>query len=471
MALFRRLTLLSLVVALLLSPPEVGTVSGEVGGIVDETLVWNQVMLDAIVASTLGNPQTMRMAATVNTAMFDARNGVSQKYRPIFVTQTAPPGTHRRAAVVQAAHITLKAFYPAQLARFDKQRALSLAAFNGDEPANVQRGIDWGENVANQVLAWRATDGFSNPVPPFNGAGAVIGQWESATGASMSPGNIPFTAPFVLTSNTQFQSAFPRPWASLDSAGYAASFNEVATMGAKTGSLRTSDQTHIAFFFNGYATNDYVEAAIQIAKARQTSRPKNSRKPQHRSDLRLGSPHHDTESPRVPGLAPGITRLRPPRAPALLRRRERVRASPRVQHRVPGTSGGRSPAAALYAHLGHGAGRHRRPHLRRHAPPRREQCNCGGGRPNRRLHPCERRAICGRRRRLRSGLNVSRAGAKRVPRRRGRPASGWRLRRSRRLARTPRWPRVPPGGRPVQLRQVGRVSIGGGAHAGATAVP
>src|SRR6266545_375282 len=234
MALFRRLMLLSLVVALLLSPPEVGTVSGDVGGIVDETLVWNQVMLDAIVAGTLGNPQTMRMAAAVNAAMFDARNGVSQKYRPIFVTQIAPPGTHRRAAVVQAAHITLKAFYPAQLARFDKQRALSLAAFNGDEPANVQRGIDWGENVANQVLAWRATDGFSNPVPPFNGAGAMIGQWESATGASMSPGNIPFTAPFVLTSNTQFQSAFPRPWASLDSAGYAASFNEVATMGAKT---------------------------------------------------------------------------------------------------------------------------------------------------------------------------------------------------------------------------------------------
>jgi hypothetical protein len=46
------------------------------GGIVDKTLVWNQVMLDAIVGSTLGNPQTMRMAATENTAMFDARNGL-----------------------------------------------------------------------------------------------------------------------------------------------------------------------------------------------------------------------------------------------------------------------------------------------------------------------------------------------------------------------------------------------------------
>jgi hypothetical protein len=153
---FRRLTLLSLVVALLLSPPEVGTVSSAAGGIVDETLVWNQVMLDAIVASTLGNPQTMRMAATVNTAMFDARNGVSQKYTPIFVTQTAPPGTHRRAAVVQAAYATLKAFYPAQLARFDDQRALSLAEFKGEDPAKVQRGLDWGQHGARQHLLHRA---------------------------------------------------------------------------------------------------------------------------------------------------------------------------------------------------------------------------------------------------------------------------------------------------------------------------
>jgi len=279
MVLFRRLTLLSLVVAWLLSPTRFDSVSAQtvVGRTVDETLVWNQVMLDAIVASTLGNPQSIRMAATVNTAMFDARNGVSQTYRPIFVTQTAPPGTHRRAAVVQAAYVSLKAFYPAQLARFDNQRALSLAEFNGDDQVNVQRGIDWGENVATQVLAWRATDGFSKPVPPFNGAGAVIGQWESATGASMSPGNISFTAPFALTSNAQFQSAFPRPWTTLDSAAYAASFNEMATMGVKTGSRRTVDNTHVAFFFNGYATNDYVEAAIQIAKARQTSRRKNSR--------------------------------------------------------------------------------------------------------------------------------------------------------------------------------------------------
>ena len=41
----------------------------------------------------------------------------------------------------------------------------------------------------------------------------------------MAGGNIAFTTPFVLTSNTQFQQAFARPWAGLESAAYAESFN------------------------------------------------------------------------------------------------------------------------------------------------------------------------------------------------------------------------------------------------------
>jgi hypothetical protein len=245
---------------------------------VDETLVWNQVMLDAILASTLGNPQTVRMAATVNSAMFDAQNGVGpQRFKPIFVTERAPRETHWRAAMVQAAYVTLKSFYPAQQSRFDEQRALSLAKFDGDDSTEIERGIEWGEHVANQILAWRATDGFNDPVVPFTGAGAILGQWESATATSMSAGNIAFTSPFVLTSNTQFQSAFPRPWTTLDSPEYARDYNEVATIGVKSGSSRTLDQTNIAFFFNGYATNDYIEAAIQIARRHGTSRRENSR--------------------------------------------------------------------------------------------------------------------------------------------------------------------------------------------------
>ena len=402
----------------------------------DETLVWNEVMLEAILASTLGNPQTIRMAATVNSAMFDAQNGIGhQDYSPIFVKDRAPSGTHRSAALVQAAYVTLKSFYPEQLSRFDAQRALSLVAFDGDDSVEVQRGIEWGEHVANKMLAWRATDGFSDPVPSFTGAGAILGQWESVTGTSMAAGNLSFTAPFVLTSSAQFQSALPRPWTTLASAEYAEDFNEVATIGVKTNSIRTLDQTHIAFFFNGYATNDYVEAAIQIARKHKSSPRDNSRifalltiamhdtsvtmfrakrdfgvnsaeltwrpifaiqnaaprwQPGHRPDCRLDSADHDTESPRVPSLASGITRSRLSRAAALLRRPQHIRDTPRVQHSLRGTRGGWSRAAALFAHFRHGAGRHRRAYLWRDAFPQLEQCVGKVRRQDRRLCARER---------------------------------------------------------------------------------
>ena len=197
---------------------------GPRGQRVDETLVWNQVMLDAIVASTLGNPQTMRMAATVNTAMFDAQNGVGR--RTIQADLRDRPGAARNAPPRRDGSGCVRDLESVLSGAAEPVRRRSAPCLSPSSTATtrttVQRGIEWGENVANQILAWRATDGFSDPVPPFTGAGAVIGQWESATGTSMAAGNISFTTPFVLTSNTQFQSAFPRPWATLDSAEYAA---------------------------------------------------------------------------------------------------------------------------------------------------------------------------------------------------------------------------------------------------------
>src|SRR5262245_59032921 len=63
---------LSLGATWLLSPGGLRVASGQTSGRADETLAWNEVMLEAIVAGTLGNPPAQRMAATVNTAMFDA---------------------------------------------------------------------------------------------------------------------------------------------------------------------------------------------------------------------------------------------------------------------------------------------------------------------------------------------------------------------------------------------------------------
>ena len=296
----------------------------------------------------------------------------------------------------------------------------------------MQRGIEWGEHVANKILAWRATDGFSDPVPPFTGAGAIVGQWESATGTTMSAGNIAFTAPFVLTSNAQFQSALPRPWTTLASAEYAEDFNEVATIGVKTNSSRTLDQTHIAFFFNGYATNDYIEAAIQIASKHRSSPRDNSRifalltiamhdtsVTMLRAKLDFGTnPAELTWRPIVAiqkadldgnpdtapiaGWAPLITTPNHPEYPAshpgshgagprvlqhFFGDRNTFELHPAFNTVFPGPAEGGVQAAALLAHFGHGAGRNRRAHLRRHAFPRLEQGVGKGGRPNRRLRP------------------------------------------------------------------------------------
>ncbi len=244
---------------------------------VDETLVWNGVLLDAIISSTLGNPPAIRVGAIVHTAMFDAYNSVARRYAPIHFTRRAPHGASRRAAIVGAAYRTLVNLFPAQQAKFDAQRAASIAAIlnDDDDGDDVNLGLAWGDSVANDILAWRSTDGFTNPVSPFLG-GTAVGQWRSTTNppSSMAGQNVAFTTTFVIAGPLQFRVDEPR---GLDTDTWVSDYNEVKLMGAETGSGRTQDQTDIAFFYNGYATIDWCEVAQQVARAHHNSRSKNAR--------------------------------------------------------------------------------------------------------------------------------------------------------------------------------------------------
>src|ERR1700735_5374961 len=135
----------------------------------DEVTDWNQVMLLA----TLTAPVTPalvapRVTAIVQAAVFDAVNGIDRRYTPIYVPEAAAPGTSKRAAAVQAAYITLVNLYPAQKAKFDQQRAASLAAITDSNDA-VQQGLSWGQYVAVQIWSWRSQDGFSNAPAPYLG--------------------------------------------------------------------------------------------------------------------------------------------------------------------------------------------------------------------------------------------------------------------------------------------------------------
>jgi len=238
--------------------------------------VWNGTLRKAILHSELGNPAAVRIGAIVHTAMFDAYNAVERRYESIHIQQDAPKDASARAALIQAAYATLSAYFPKQAAKLDAQRTRSLAQLAGAEKNTaIERGLDWGATVAREILAWRARDGFDQSYPSFTG-GNAHGQWRSTTSpaSSMAAQNMGFTASFALTNPTQLEFAAPR---GLGTAEWQSDYDEVKRFGAKDGSARSADQTAMAFFWNGYATIDWCEAAEQIARGTRTTPAQNVR--------------------------------------------------------------------------------------------------------------------------------------------------------------------------------------------------
>jgi hypothetical protein len=262
----------------LFSPAAAGGQESSLAGStsVNEALEWNQTFVEMLIATNTANSSSPRLGAIVHTAIFDAYNGVEQRYSPIFVRRRAPRGASRRAAIVAAAYTTLVDLFPSQKTLLDARYAASLAALRGGCEGDgsllpsrrscalgIDGGIKWGFDVAAIVLGWRGTDGFSASYPPFLG-GTTIGQWRPTPLAlsSMSALPLAYTNMFVLHSNIQFQPGPPR---SLTDPMYTEDFNAVKALGRRTGSTRNDDQTALALFWEGNASVHWNQAANQLA--------------------------------------------------------------------------------------------------------------------------------------------------------------------------------------------------------------
>ena len=257
-------------------------VSGEASS-ANQVLEWNQIFIDTLIATNTANSSSQRLGAIVHTAIFDAHNGIEQRYTPIFfVNNDDPRGASRRAAVIAAAHTALVGLFPARQEDLDSRYAASLASLRGkcekrlhfaDRRRSclerIEHGIAWGIVVAQAVLAWRASDGFGATYPAFTG-GNAIGQWRPTPPAfgPMSAQGLAFTTMFVLSSNTQFRPGPPR---GLTTASYVDDFNAVKALGRNTGSTRTDDQTALAVFWEGNASVHWNQAANQMALANHLS--------------------------------------------------------------------------------------------------------------------------------------------------------------------------------------------------------
>ena len=118
----------------------------------DEVTDWHEHMLVALRNAGVNSQVGSRDAALVSAAVFDAVNGIERRYEPIHVPAAAPRGASKRAAAVQAAYVVLLDRYPAQADDLNAKRAASLAAI-GDGGQSMQRGVEWGQLVADAILA------------------------------------------------------------------------------------------------------------------------------------------------------------------------------------------------------------------------------------------------------------------------------------------------------------------------------
>jgi hypothetical protein len=235
----------------------------------DEIAHWNHIMLEAtLTPPATPAPFSTRSTAIVQAAVFDAVNGIDPQYTPIFVARTGPRHASKRAAAVQAAYAILIRLYPAQSDMLEQQRSASLAGLSrgwGAERSDaIQRGIDWGQTVADAIWAWRSNDGFSDTPPPFTG-GTAPGEWRP-TPPALAPGLAPQLAhvtPWVMRSPSQFRPSGTNP---LDSPQYAADFNETKTMGSISSTSRTPEQTAFALFWQAGNPPDFWDpVAVSLA--------------------------------------------------------------------------------------------------------------------------------------------------------------------------------------------------------------
>ena len=247
----------------------------------DEVTDWNRILLDALTGPpAVSPPLAARPAAIVAASVFDAVNGIERRYSPIHVMPAAAPGASQRAAAVQAAYASLVRLFPARVGTFDAERILSLSGIASDAASensqSIQRGVEWGQAVADSIWAWRSTDGFSNVQPSFTG-GVAPGQWRP-TPPALAPGLAPQMGqmlPWVIAMPSQFRPAGPNP---LASARYAADLNETKAMGSATSLTRTADQTLYVQFWNSTNPPDFWDsAAIRLSAQRHLTLSENAR--------------------------------------------------------------------------------------------------------------------------------------------------------------------------------------------------
>ena len=223
----------------------------------DVIIDWQSTALNAIqaegkagrgVAPTLGS----RLLAEVSTAVYDTVAGFENSLTPYAVDLNAANNTSLKAAIVGAAYRVLISELPRQAGLLSQQLIQSLAEIE-DNPLAEARGLHFGNQIADGILALRKNDGSKDNTPYTPVKGDYIWRPDAPNFTALGPnwGNV---TPWVIGNPENFApdgldgTPFANPQL------YAQEIEEVRLLGGATDTdvttiQRTADQTEIAIFW------------------------------------------------------------------------------------------------------------------------------------------------------------------------------------------------------------------------------
>jgi hypothetical protein len=132
----------------------------------------------------------------------------------------------------------------------------------------VAGGVAVGEAAANDIIAFRSSDGRGAAAGTYGTIGPILpGQWQLQTPTQTA--QTPWVAtmqPFLLDQASQFR-ADPPP--ALRSRQYAKDLNEVKAYGGVTSTVRTAEQTATAYFWNANVINQFNQTLQNVVVQHQ----------------------------------------------------------------------------------------------------------------------------------------------------------------------------------------------------------
>ena len=107
---------------------------------------WDRTMVAALETGPTPPPPAARVAAIVQSSVFDAVNGIARRYTPVHVPPAGPRDASQAAAAAGAAHEALVALFPAAAEQtvLDQQLADTVAQLSTSEDSRaIADGLAW----------------------------------------------------------------------------------------------------------------------------------------------------------------------------------------------------------------------------------------------------------------------------------------------------------------------------------------